>query len=86
MRHAIRTMVRHGALNRMTSSQTSQSSHKRIINILRRKSTLHDTTKTALAVEASGLRYMNMIQMNGAEDALARGWDSCVMEEEDDGT
>ena len=86
MRHAVRTLVRHGGLNRMASGPKSQDSHKRIIHILRRKSTFHETSKSALAVEASGLRYMNMIQMNGAEDSLARGWDSCVMEEEDDGT
>eukprot|EP00560_Eucampia_antarctica_P003611 CAMPEP_0197840104 /NCGR_PEP_ID=MMETSP1437-20131217/45411_1 /TAXON_ID=49252 ORGANISM="Eucampia antarctica, Strain CCMP1452" /NCGR_SAMPLE_ID=MMETSP1437 /ASSEMBLY_ACC=CAM_ASM_001096 /LENGTH=56 /DNA_ID=CAMNT_0043449655 /DNA_START=127 /DNA_END=297 /DNA_ORIENTATION=- len=51
-----------------------------------RQSTMKETIRTAMAVEASGLRYVNLIRMNGAEESLARGWDLGVDMEDDDGT
>ena len=49
-----------------------------------RLSTTYATTRTALAVEASSLRYMNYLMIS-PESAIGRGWDDLV-DDDDDGT
>jgi len=58
-----------------TESKRSISSHDRISNTFQ-------TTRTALAVEASSLRYAQYF-MTPSEESIARGWD---LDEDEDGT
>lgn len=48
--------------------------------------TRYQTIRTALAVEASGLRYVHYVLGSGSEDSLPRGWDDDLIQEDEDGT
>ncbi len=62
---------------------SSKTLSKRTANTYARLSSLFQTTRTALAVEASSLRFTGYALV-GAEENLLRGWDD--IEEDEDGT
>ncbi len=92
-----RTMLRHfksktSASANASASNTSRTSsmpRTRILESRRtivhneRMSTNFQIARTALATEASSLRYAHYV-MSETEESLPRGWDD--MSEEDDGT
>lgn len=65
------------------NSSVNKSISKRTITNDSRLSTTFQTTRTAVMVEASSLRYAGYI-MTGTEESMVRGWDD--LDEEDDGT
>eukprot|EP00979_Chaetoceros_neogracilis_P018064 scaffold10550_cov271-Chaetoceros_neogracile.AAC.43 len=68
--------------NNCTSSSRRTLSQRTITNDSRLSSKFQ-TTRNALAVEASSLRYAGYI-MTDAEESMVRGWDDLV--EDEDGT
>lgn len=69
------------------SSQTSttKSLSSRALSSHLRSQTHHSAVRSAVACEASSLRYALLLSGEG-ETALLRGWDGGVADEEDDGT
>lgn len=79
------TSISNSTLPRISSSTAPARtlSRRTIINDSRLSSQFQ-TTKCALSVEASSLRYVGYALGNSAEESIVRGWDD--LDQEDDGT
>mmetsp|Transcript_10459 Transcript_10459/g.15841 ORF Transcript_10459/g.15841 Transcript_10459/m.15841 type:complete len:89 (-) Transcript_10459:879-1145(-) len=64
-------------------ARTRTLESRRTIGHNERNSCIFQSTRTAIAVEASSLRYVHYLKSQ-SEDTLPRGWDD--MEEDEDGT
>eukprot|EP00804_Cyclotella_cryptica_P026461 CCRYP_008119-RB/>CCRYP_008119-RB protein AED:0.46 eAED:0.49 QI:247/0/0.5/1/0/0.5/2/0/120 len=67
------------------SAHPINSPSSRALSSQLRSQTHHTSLRSAMACEASSLRYALLLSGEG-ESALMRGWDSGVADEEDDGT
>jgi len=79
------------SINRIRSNQTQQSSSFNFATVnstnyrINNAYTRCQTIRTALAVEASGLRYIHYV-LGSCEDSIPRGWDDDLIQEDEDGT